>query len=426
MGLREKLDNYFKRKAETKMQARLGTVKEVYDEIDTREIGIKEAAKRAIQEIEDHPDMSAVDFLKMIQEADELPDAVVAEVAKKIPEIKPEEVAVQVVKELDLQSQDIKKIIKNPEVSLDAAIEMANHIPDEAAKVEEEKRLAGIRRRRREEQRRQAEIRDAKELKDKYVHCNEIHITTLVNELKSIRERTDLAEVDEMIQRILARQAAIEWKRVGSARITSMEAVLPVDQMIECDFAGQVEREFEEVKGMKQYRGERGYDKQKLQQMILSELAKKVVKSYGQVGILDIPQVEGMRNLTSEQEEEFIRQIQIYDTEGSIDVEKVHKKIRGIKGDELEDLKAMLEKVPEEKDDYIKEFKRQVREGRVLRLDPEVEKRITRIREELQGVKKGQAVDILEETIESIEEAKQANVDIPKSNGTGRKEDEVR
>ena len=71
--------------------------------------------------MEEHPDMPVVDFLKMIQEEQELPTDIVVETTKQIPDIKSEKIAAEAVEELYLHAPQIPEIIQEADVSLKTA-----------------------------------------------------------------------------------------------------------------------------------------------------------------------------------------------------------------------------------------------------------------------------------------------------------------
>lgn len=184
----------------------------------------------------------------------------------------------------------------------------------------------------------------------------------MVSNFSDIEANNRTSEVNDMIKQILARKAAIDWKHSGSARIQSMMGIISPEEMLEENFSQLVEEEFRDVEKIEKYPGEKKYQQEDMQKIILSQIAKNVVKMYREVGVLDVPQSDNMKNLTPEQEEFFVNQVQIYGKE--INIKKVRQQIRGIMDYELEDFIKMIEKIPEsERGEYIKKFKEQIQMG---------------------------------------------------------------
>ena len=78
MGLEEIVKEIIYRKSYNAKKG-IEAVKQVYDDSDTEKDAIKKATDRVLREIEEHPDMPVVDFLKMIQEDQELTTDIVVE-----------------------------------------------------------------------------------------------------------------------------------------------------------------------------------------------------------------------------------------------------------------------------------------------------------------------------------------------------------
>lgn len=362
MSIKNKINSYAKRKEQEILTKGVEAVKDKYDEVDTRQEAIQEAAKRVIRELEAHPDMPAIAFLKMLQDEKKLPDDVVVEASTQISEVKSEEILVELMEELDIPSKDIQYIIKKSDISVDTAKKVAEQIPDETIQEEEKRRLENIEKEKKEEEEKREQDKIKRKLREKYVKCDEIPVSTLVSNFSDIEANNRTSEVNDMIKQILARKAAIDWKHSGSARIQSMMGIISPEEMLEENFSQLVEEEFRDVEKIEKYPGEKKYQQEDMQKIILSQIAKNVVKMYREVGVLDVPQSDNMKNLTPEQEEFFVNQVQIYGKE--INIKKVRQQIRGIMDYELEDFIKMIEKIPEsERGEYIKKFKEQIQMG---------------------------------------------------------------
>lgn len=410
MSLNDIIKEMLKRKTKSKMQDSIQAVKEQYKEGETEEEAIQKATDRVMKEIEEHPDMSVMDFLTMIQK--ELSTDIVVEAAIQISDVKPEETVAEIVKKIDLPSEGIKEIIQQPGVSLETAIKMATEIPDIAIQKQERQRLEKIERERREAEKRRRENELKGELKEKYKNCGKINGAQLIGELKEIQQKTDSVEIHDIIKQILAMQAAIEWRQGGIARIPSIASVIPAEELLEEDFPKLVGENFEKIKDLLKSKGPKDYryKEEDLQNLILVEIAKKVAGIYNKVEIVDLPESEKMKELTEKQEETFIAEILKFVKEEkreTINIERIKKQIRGIQENELEELKELVERIPEdERKTYIKRLKLEIQNGKQEPLAPEIEGELAHLREELKGLDITDAREVLEDVREEIKDRK--------------------
>lgn len=407
MSITDIIKEILKRRKDNKIQKRVEVVKDIYNESETETEAIQKATDKVIKEIETHPDMPVIEFLTMVQE--ELSSSsVIVETSKKIPDVKTEEMVVEIAQNVGLPPKGVQEIIQDTDMSVGNQRKMVATISDEQIQKEERQRLDRIERQRREAEKKKKENSLKAKLTTIYSTCDQIPGADLIKELKTIKEQNTFSSVSNAIVRVLARKAAIEWRQNGSTRIPSMTEIMTAEEMMEKDFPTLVETEFEAIKKVKKYQGTYDYEyqEQDLQTLILGEIAKKVVVTYHKVGIIDIPQSERMNGLTSEQEKNFINQIQTFG-EDITDVEKIKKQIRGIQDDELEDLKRLVEKIPEdERKDYIKRLKEQMQEGKKKQLDPNVESLLQTVREQVEEVDPENAIKVLEDVIEDITDRK--------------------
>lgn len=312
MSLKDILKKTFGKTEKAKLLESIEAVKDTYNEADTKKEAIQNAVDRIVREIKTSPNMSVTEFLKMIQKEENLSNDIIVEATRQILDIKPEKTAIEIVEKIDLPSKDILEIIKLPDVSLEAAKKMAEEIPDEVLQKQERQRLDRIERERREAAKVKKETEIKEKLRKKYITCEKIKGSDLVEELKKLQRRTESEEIHTIIKRVLARKAAIEWRRSGSTRVASIAQVISPEEMLEKDFPQLVGIEFESVKDKKEYDGPKDYQykEEDMQNLILSEIAKKVAGIYNRVGIIDMPQLEKMKELTEQQEEGFISEVQ--------------------------------------------------------------------------------------------------------------------
>lgn len=423
MGLNDRLKKVFGKTDRAKMLQRIEAVKDTYNEAETKKEAIQNAVDRIVREIETSPNMPVIEFLKMVQKEENLSNDIIVEVTKQILDIKPEKTAVEIVEKINLPSRDILEIIKLPDVSLEAAKKMAEEIPDEVLQKQERQRLEKIERDRREAEKVKKEKEIKKKLKEKYKTCEKIKGSDLVEELKMLQRKTESEEIHTIIKRVLARKAAIEWRRSGTTRVASIAQVISPEEMLEEDFSELMGEEFKDIKTKQQYQGLKEYEyrEEDLQNLILSEIAKKVAGIYNRVGIIDVPQLEKMKELTEQQEKGFVSQVKQYvdvKLRDSLDIEKIKQQFRGIEIDELGELRELVEKIPEkDRKEYIRTLKFTIQNKKEEPLAQEVENQLAHLRDELKALKEGDAVEILEDARAEVkdrrkqrrEEARQNN-----------------
>lgn len=311
-----------------------------------------------------------------------------------------------------LPSEKISKIVDNDNISLEHKQELVKAMENEDIRKKAEEKIKKEKeekekKRKEEKERKEKELK--KELKKKYTTCDKVQIINLIAELEIVKEKSKSTEVNNMIKQILARRSASECSEVGNTRISEMTRIISAEEMLGGDFLQLVKGEFEEIKRRESDNKEKKYkykDIEKyLKQQILSEIAKKVVQTYKKVGIIDIPQSENMKKLTEEEEDFFIKQIQIYGEEIE-DIEKLKKQIKGEVRDYREDLKEMIEKIPEDEIETYTNIIQILMKRKQKKLKLNLEEQIGEIREELQGLNEEDAIEILEEITIEIQEKK--------------------
>lgn len=370
--------------------------------------GFEEALEIVLDTIRQNPDM-ATEIIAKAKQSGKLKDQVAMDAMKEIPNIEqienPEETLVETAEKTDFNTTQIKEIIKETDMSLKTAKKVAEQIPNDEIRKAEKARLEEIEREERIEQKRQQEQELNKELKEMYVNCKGIRDTDILTRLEEIKKQNRSLKVKEIITRILARKAAIEFRQVGNTRLFEMKKVVTPEEMLESKFPDLVQEEFEQIKDIKAYKGIDGkqhkYNKEILMQGILSEIAKNVASTFNDVGVIDIPQSEAMKEITDEQEKYFISQIQIYGKDIT-DIEKIKNQIRGIVSYQMKDLEEMIKKVPEDEiGEYVQSFKAQIAKGKQKgkksrKLNSEIEGEIDELKDLLAELDSEDALDILE------------------------------
>lgn len=124
------------------------------------------------------------------------------------------------------------------------------------------------------------------------------------------------SSIRKLEQAIIAKKMAINYKRFGGTKISTLARYLSEEEMIEINFPEMV---YEEYKKISEKYEKNKVDKSNLKVQILEEIAKKVANNYQEIGDFVIPQSRNMTQLTKKEEDKFIKAIETY----------VRKKLRG-------------------------------------------------------------------------------------------------
>ena len=184
------------------------------------------------------------------------------------------------------------------------------------------------------------------------------------------------------------------------------------------NFVELTEIEYQNIKDDERYKNVAGreyeFNKDLLEQMVLSAIAKNVVSTYNELGIIDIPQSDTMKELSEAQEEFFIQQIQTYGKDIT-NTSKIKNQIKGVQTREDDDWLDLIRKIPEdEREYYLQALKNRVQKDkkkqRRIELEPEVDHRLERIKEDLNDLNVDDALQVLsvtENEIRAIEDERE-------------------
>ena len=89
MGILDKFNEMIERQRQKKLEQGVKEVENVYDSKKTEEEGINEASRKVIELMKEDPELG-VRILETIQESQKLPNKVVVEAIKQIPETEQE------------------------------------------------------------------------------------------------------------------------------------------------------------------------------------------------------------------------------------------------------------------------------------------------------------------------------------------------
>ena len=264
------------------------------DEIKDAE---QSAAQKVIEYVRKNPE-NATEILKGILEKEEIPNKVFEKTAttiSKLDEI-PDKIIPKAVadSEVDVPDQIIENIIENGDVNRKEKIELINNLENEELK--------------------QKQVEE--ELKQIYENCSDTNESELVHKLEMTKIVQKNSSIRKLEQAIIAKKMAINYKRFGGTKISTLARYLSEEEMIEINFPEMV---YEEYKKISEKDEKNKVDKSNLKVQILEEIAKKVANNYQEIRDFVIPQSRNMTQLTKKEEDKFIKAIETY----------VRKKLRG-------------------------------------------------------------------------------------------------
>lgn len=264
------------------------------DEIKDAE---QSAAQKVIEYVRKNPE-NATEILKGILEKEEIPNKVFEKTATTISKL--DEISDKIIpkavadSEVDVPDQIIENIIENGDVNRKEKIELINNLENEELK--------------------QKQVEE--ELKQIYENCSDTNESELVHKLEMTKIVQKNSSIRKLEQAIIAKKMAINYKRFGGTKISTLARYLSEEEMIEINFPEMV---YEEYKKISEKDEKNKVDKSNLKVQILEEIAKKVANNYQEIGDFVIPQSRNMTQLTKKEEDKFIKAIETY----------VRKKLRG-------------------------------------------------------------------------------------------------
>ena len=222
--------------------------------------------------------------------------------------------------EVDVPDQIIENIIENGDVNRKEKIELINNLENEELK--------------------QKQVEE--ELKQIYENCSDTNESELVHKLEMTKIVQKNSSIKKLEQAIIAKKMAVNYKRFGGTKISTLSRYLSEEEMIEINLPEMV---YEEYKKISEKDEKNKVDKSNLKVQILEEIAKKVANNYQEIGDFVIPQSKNMTQLTRKEEDKFIKAIETYVRKKlkGTDVTSIRDQIRG--RDANMQLKQYIEKM---------------------------------------------------------------------------------
>lgn len=417
MSLVDIIKEMLNRTVEDRMQEGVEAVKDVYTETETEEEAIQKATDRVIKEIEARPDMPVIEFLKMIQKEEKLPTDIVVEATKQMPDVASERITVEAVKELDLGATEIKSIIEEADVSFNTARRMADEIPDEMIKREQQKELE-----------KKQEQETLKQLQKIYDTCEGMNDNQLVHEIKKIKVAVGTKKIEEKVKHIVARRTALDCMEYGGPKIPTMAQLVSPVEMLEINFPFLVEKEYQSIRRQYDEQGKEYHEydvKEKwiLKMKILDNIARIVARNFEEIGDISVPQSEQMRNLSDEELKIFTASIKSFCKKEQLneaEVERIKKQVRGDTSAELEDVIRMLERMKSaDRERYVLMFKEQIQEkDEKTKQDTELNEAIYTLQQQIKQLPKEDGIKTATMMSQILQEKQEAREMIKKNRKT--------
>lgn len=256
--------------------------------------------EQIMQIFKDNPNPEKVrEILKSILEKKDIPNRIFEKAATKISKDEeiPDSIITDVVKnsETIIPDESINRIIEEGNVDVTERINLMQT-------VEDNKIIEG-------------NIKN--ELKILYKVCKEkkdYEVVERVNKLKELVNDNQLnKDIQDLIRQVVAKKMAENYysdtKR--GTRIYDLSKIMSINDMIEYDLPSMVEQEYKKIEE-NQKKKEGRFNKKNLKEQILVEMGKDIAYKYDETGVFIIPQSENIKKIDREEEEKFIKSIQIY------------------------------------------------------------------------------------------------------------------
>lgn len=267
------------------------------------------AATQVIELVQKNPHI-AQEILKQIVRKEEIPNEVFEKAATEITKLDeiPDTVVSEVVRDDNLEIPDriIANIIEKGEMNQPETIVLINNLEDD--KIKKDKII--------------------QKLEEFYKNCSEMSEIELVEKITDLNFIQKDKEMELLEQRIVAKKMATNYKTFGGTKIDILAQCVSEEKMLEINIPELVELEYKELNEDNE---KNSIDKSKLKVQILERIARNVAKTYNEIGTLIIPQSKNMENITEEEENKFIKKLQVYLENGleKSELNDVKKQIRG-------------------------------------------------------------------------------------------------
>lgn len=299
MSLLKKFKNTAQNKEELKLQKGINTIQTIIDKSNEDDVK-KNIITATINEIQSHPEMPVGEFMKLLQEKTELSDSDLVAIIKQIPDILSEKATIDAVEKTDLPSAAITQIIEEAPISPNTAQEIAKQIPDEEIQKEQEEKLKKV-----------LEKQNISKLNSIYDNCedvNDIQLVKFIDEL-AIDNKTD--KINDLIISIIAKRTALDCMLFGGPKLPTLMKIIPAIDLLEADLPLLSEIEYQKLKEEydgknKKYRILGEQEKQVIKTKLIENIAKKVAKDFKEIGDINIPQTEQLKDLSEDESQIFI------------------------------------------------------------------------------------------------------------------------
>ena len=297
MGIIKKIKETFKKndsKSVAKEMALLYNEKKENGEKDP----IDTTVDKIMAIIQENPNPEKIkEILAELYNEKKIPNRVFEKTATKISKIDeiPDKVITKVVEEnKDISDEIINNIIEEGDIELKERLKLIKNVEDETITeklVEDELNIL---------------YENSKEKRDS-------EVVERIEILKEILKNRTTGKIDNLIQQVISKKMAENFYSDISkgTKIYTLSKVLPVEKMIEDDLPSKVEKEYEKIQE-KEGEKERRFNKSNFKIQILTQMAREIAYKYEETGVFVIPQSKNMKKIEKNEENEFIKGIEIF------------------------------------------------------------------------------------------------------------------
>lgn len=309
-------------------------VQEVIETAKEEELTDEELASEIVKKLKDNPN-HRTEFLKILQEQDEIPLAdTLTEVAIKTANTEnlPDELAKNIAKKLP--DKKAVEVLENAKLSGLDKVEVIDTLS--SSKLKEQQICI--------------------ELDNLYKDCEDmdsLDVERRATKIIGIYKRTE--RLNQILYKIIAKNFANSYYKFnGGMKVGPLERVIPADEMLRAQIPEMIGQEYERLLEEGQ---ENIYDKEMVIRVFLNDAAKEVIKKAREADRPETAYITDMGTLTSEEQEYFINQLNVYKTNNLTEQETniALDKLNGIDANERE-IQEINTKLKDTSSDTIKQM----------------------------------------------------------------------
>lgn len=260
-----------------------------------------------------------------------------------------------------LTDEGIKDLILNGNMTFFRQNLLADQIQDNVLKEKMRKLIEERRVKSQTIGERKKEYEDYEKLTKIYKGCTDVADWDIVNNIKMLDVNEQDKRSQQLIRKIVAKKMADNYSKFGTSAISAFSYLISVEDMFAENIPQLVESEWNVLQQKKGHYAESNYryTQRNLRRNLLEHIAKKSINAYLDTGRFSVPQSQMMHQITTQEENDFIRTLEkeLKVTLSRVQLKDVHSQIRGIIGvnDKIEKFEEnLLDMSNDQLDKYLK------------------------------------------------------------------------